>query len=132
MLITRPTAFARRPEILPLRVRTLQQHLGLDAAAALQVAITHPTLLDSKLEARLPPLLHFLDGYMGEGAGRRLALAQPSLAILTAKAAERSVGSLAARGYSQQKYNTRNSQQAARYAGIEPGQPIAAAEAGLD
>ncbi|GAB4822931.1 hypothetical protein N2152v2_009977 [Parachlorella kessleri] len=53
-------------------------------------------------QARLPPLLCFLDTYMGEeGAGRRLVRAQPVLGDVNAAAAKRSTDSLAARGYSQ-------------------------------
>ncbi|GAB4822908.1 hypothetical protein N2152v2_009954 [Parachlorella kessleri] len=103
MLLKQPSMFNRRPEVLSARIGALQQHLGLEAAAALQVAMTYPRLLTNNLEASLPPLLRFLDGFMGEeGAGRRLVRAQPTLGKLTAKAAKRSLGKLAARGYSQQ------------------------------
>ncbi|GAB4822913.1 hypothetical protein N2152v2_009959 [Parachlorella kessleri] len=104
MLLSQPTAFGLKPAALSARIRVLQQHLGLDAAGALRLAMAHPRLLIGKLEASLPPLLHFLDGYMGmEGAGRRLVCAQPSLLSLTAEAAKRSVGSLAVIGCSQQQ-----------------------------
>ncbi|GAB4822912.1 hypothetical protein N2152v2_009958 [Parachlorella kessleri] len=104
MLLRQPTAFGLKPRVLSARLGTLQQHLGLDAAAALQLAMAHPRLLTNNVEARLPPLLDFLDGYMGEhGAGRRLVRAQPPLGSVTAKAAERSVGKLAVRGCSQQQ-----------------------------
>ncbi|GAB4822920.1 hypothetical protein N2152v2_009966 [Parachlorella kessleri] len=102
MLYRQPTLFNHRPEVLSARLGALQQNLGLDAAAALQVAMAHPRLLTLRLEASLPPLLRFLDGYMGEeGAGRRLVCAKPSLASTTAEAAEHSTRNLAARGYSQ-------------------------------
>ncbi|GAB4822915.1 hypothetical protein N2152v2_009961 [Parachlorella kessleri] len=104
MLLRQPTAFRLTSGLMSARLGTLQQHLGLDAAAALQVAIAHPTLLTHNMEASLPPLLRFLDGYMGEeGAGRRLVRAQPTTAALTAPTAERSIGNLAALGYSQQQ-----------------------------
>ncbi|GAB4822901.1 hypothetical protein N2152v2_009947 [Parachlorella kessleri] len=104
MLIRHPTIFNHRPEVLSARLVSLQQHLGLDTAAALQVVIAHPRLLTNNLDSTLPPLLLFLDGYMGEeGAGRRLVRAQPSLGSVTAASVERSVGKLAARGYSQQR-----------------------------
>ncbi|GAB4822923.1 hypothetical protein N2152v2_009969 [Parachlorella kessleri] len=81
-----------------------KQHLGLDAAAALQVVIAQPKLLTFRLEFNLPPLLRFLDEYMGEeGAGRRLVRAQPSIGAETAAAAAKRIDSLAARGNSQQR-----------------------------
>ncbi|GAB4822896.1 hypothetical protein N2152v2_009942 [Parachlorella kessleri] len=104
LLLRQPTLFKYRPEILFARIGALQQHLGLGAAAALQVSISNPRLLSTNLEARLPPLLRFLGDYMAEeGAGRRLVRAQPALGTLTAKIAERCVGNLAARGYRQQQ-----------------------------
>ncbi|GAB4822898.1 hypothetical protein N2152v2_009944 [Parachlorella kessleri] len=104
ILLAHPTLFGHRPETVSARLAVLQQHLGLEHAAALQVAMGQPTLINIKLESSLPPLLRFLDGYMGEeGAGCRLVRAQPSLGTLTAEAAEHSVGRLAARGYSQQR-----------------------------
>ncbi|GAB4822897.1 hypothetical protein N2152v2_009943 [Parachlorella kessleri] len=103
MLVTQPTVLNHRPEALSERIRALQQHLGLDAAAALQVVIAYPRLLTNNLESTLPPLLRFLDSSMGERSGRRLVRAQPALATLTAKTAERIIGSLEARGYSQQQ-----------------------------
>ncbi|GAB4822922.1 hypothetical protein N2152v2_009968 [Parachlorella kessleri] len=104
MLVRQPTLFGYRPAVMSARLGALQQHLGLDAAAALKVAIAHPNLLAIIMGSKLPPLLRFLDGYMGEvGAGRRLLRAQPVLAALSAAAAERSIGSLAARGYSQRR-----------------------------
>ncbi|GAB4822879.1 hypothetical protein N2152v2_009925 [Parachlorella kessleri] len=99
MLLRRPELFACKPELVFQRIPALQQHLGLDAEAALQIGVAHPHILACKLEASLPPLLQFLDSYMGEvGAGRRLVLAQPNLAGSTVTALERSIASLAARG----------------------------------
>ncbi|GAB4822909.1 hypothetical protein N2152v2_009955 [Parachlorella kessleri] len=104
MLIQQPTSFGLKPEVLFARIGAIQRHLGLEAAAALQVAIACPKLLTVQLESSLPALLLFLDGYMGEeGAGRRLVRAQPMLGLVAAKAAARSVGNLAARGHSQQR-----------------------------
>ncbi|GAB4822910.1 hypothetical protein N2152v2_009956 [Parachlorella kessleri] len=104
MLLKQPTVFNRSPEALSARLVALQQHLGVDPAAALQLALSQPRLLNTKLEASLPPLLRFLDGYMGEeGAGRRLVRAQPVLGTVTAKTAECSIANLATRGYSQQQ-----------------------------
>ncbi|GAB4822899.1 hypothetical protein N2152v2_009945 [Parachlorella kessleri] len=104
MLVTQPAVFTHRPEVLSERIGALQQHLGLDAGLALKVAIRHPTLLKTNLESSLPPLLRFLDGYMGEkGVGGRLVRAQPALGTLRVEAAEQSVGRLAARGYSPQR-----------------------------
>ncbi|GAB4822907.1 hypothetical protein N2152v2_009953 [Parachlorella kessleri] len=104
MLLKQPTIFGYRPGVLSAQVALLQRHLDLDAAAALEVVIAHPRLLFGKLESSLPPLLRFLDGYMGEvGAGRRLVRALPSLGTSTAATVERSVGNLAAMGYSQQQ-----------------------------
>ncbi|GAB4822938.1 hypothetical protein N2152v2_009984 [Parachlorella kessleri] len=104
MLLKQPAIFGQTPERLLAGIGALQQHLGLDAAAALQVAIASPSLLANNLKSSLPALLRFLDTYMGEeGAGRRLVRAQPMLGLVAAKAAARSVGNLAARGHSQQR-----------------------------
>ncbi len=102
IFLATPTMFGRSPKLLQARLAFLQQEQGLDAAAALDLAVRQPRLLTKKLEASLPPLLRFLDGYMGqEGAGQRLLLKQPTIGIITAAAAERS--GLAARGYSQEQ-----------------------------
>ncbi|GAB4822914.1 hypothetical protein N2152v2_009960 [Parachlorella kessleri] len=104
LLLKQPTTFGNKTERLSARLGALQQHLGLDAAAALQLAIAYSRLLIGKVDYSLPPLLRFLDGYMGEeGAGRRLVRAQPVLGMVTVKAAERSIGNLVALGYSQQQ-----------------------------
>ncbi|GAB4822921.1 hypothetical protein N2152v2_009967 [Parachlorella kessleri] len=104
MLLKQPALFNYKPERLYGRIRALQQYLDLDAATALQVVVAQPRLLTVTLEASLPPLLRFLDWYMGEeGAGCSLVRAQPVLGILTAKTADCSLGKLAARGYSQQQ-----------------------------
>ncbi|GAB4822880.1 hypothetical protein N2152v2_009926 [Parachlorella kessleri] len=61
-------------------------------------------LRQCKLEARLPLLLRFLDSYMGEeGAGRRLVRARPLLAGATVTIAQRTIGSLAARGFDKEE-----------------------------
>ncbi|GAB4822911.1 hypothetical protein N2152v2_009957 [Parachlorella kessleri] len=112
MLLRQPTSFSLKPEVLSARLGAVQQHLGLDAAAALQVAIAQPNTLAIKLESSLPALLRFLDGCMGEeGAGRRLVRGQPVIVVLAAKRAERSVANLAARGYSQQQIQAMISKQ---------------------
>ncbi|GAB4822900.1 hypothetical protein N2152v2_009946 [Parachlorella kessleri] len=104
MLLRQPTVFNHRAELISARLGALQQHLGLDAAAALQLVIARPRLLNGDIEASLPPLLRLLDGYMGEeGSGRRLVRAQPTVGALTVEPAERSIGSLAAIGCSQQR-----------------------------
>jgi hypothetical protein len=104
VFLAQPTLFGRDPKLPQARLGCLQRELGLDAAAALQLAVQHPRLLAGKLEASLPPLLGFLDVYMGEeGAGRRLVLRQPVLGTISAQAAKRAVSSLAARGYSQEQ-----------------------------
>ncbi|GAB4822930.1 hypothetical protein N2152v2_009976 [Parachlorella kessleri] len=104
MLVRQPTVFGLQPRVLSARLEALQSNLDLHTAAALQLALANSRLLTGNMEANLPSLLRFLDGYMGEeGAGRRLVRAQPALVTLTAKIAERSIGSLPARGYSQQQ-----------------------------
>jgi hypothetical protein len=104
VFLAQPTLFGRDPKLLQARLGCLQRELRLDAAAALQLAVQEPPLLMKKLEDSLPPLLHFLDGYMGvEGAGRGLVLRQPVLGSKSAQAAKRAVSSLAARGYSQEQ-----------------------------
>ncbi|GAB4822916.1 hypothetical protein N2152v2_009962 [Parachlorella kessleri] len=75
MLVEQPTIFGIKPGVLSARLGALQQHLGLDAAAALHVAIAYP----------------------------RLVRAQPTTGALTATSTERSIKSLAARGYSQER-----------------------------
>ncbi|GAB4822926.1 hypothetical protein N2152v2_009972 [Parachlorella kessleri] len=99
MALAAPNLFGRSTTILAAKLAALEEVVDLDAAAALQLA---SLLYDIK--ARLPPLLRFLDGYMGvEGAGRRLVRAQPVLGTISAATAEGNIGSLAARGYSQQE-----------------------------
>ncbi|GAB4822877.1 hypothetical protein N2152v2_009923 [Parachlorella kessleri] len=107
MLLMHPSTFSYKPQVWSARMQALQQHLDLDTAAALQVAVALPTVLAKKLETRLPPLLLFLESYMGEeGAGRRLVCARLSLAGATASDIGCSIASLAARGYTQQEIRT--------------------------
>ncbi|GAB4822929.1 hypothetical protein N2152v2_009975 [Parachlorella kessleri] len=104
MALAHPTLLKRSATALAANLAALEELLDLDAAAALQLAVGQPNLFSYDIKARLPPLLHFLDTYMGvEGAGRKLVRAQPTLGTLTAAAAERSIDSLAARGYSQKQ-----------------------------
>jgi hypothetical protein len=104
IFLRRPTLFSYSPKLLQARLAFLQRELELDAAAALGMAVGQPGLLTRKMEDSLPPLLHFLDGYMGEeGAGRRLVLRQPAIGALTGAGTERSVSGLVARGYSQEQ-----------------------------
>ncbi|GAB4822932.1 hypothetical protein N2152v2_009978 [Parachlorella kessleri] len=104
MTLAAPTLFRRSATALATKLAALGEVLDLDAAAALQLVMVQPNLFSYDIKARLPYLLRFLDGYMGEeGAGRRLVLPQPAVGTLTAAAAKRSTDSLAARGYSQQQ-----------------------------
>ncbi len=104
LFLLKPTLFGCSPKLLQARLGCLQRELGLDAAAALGMGVREPQLLIFKLEASLPPLLRFLDGYMGEeGAGQRLVIKQPTIGTLTVALVERSVSGLAARGYSQEQ-----------------------------
>jgi hypothetical protein len=102
VFLSTPTMFGRSPKLLEARLGFLQQELGLHAAAALGIVVQQPRLLTSNVQARLPPLLRFLDGYLGEeGAGPGLVLKQPALGTVSARAAKHVVSSLTARGYSQ-------------------------------
>ncbi|GAB4822927.1 hypothetical protein N2152v2_009973 [Parachlorella kessleri] len=104
MTLTHSHLFKYSNTALAAKLAALEGILDLDAAAALHLAVGQPSLLTVDIRARLPPLLHFLDTYMGEvGAGRRLVLAQPVVGAVSATTAERSMDSLAARGYSQQQ-----------------------------
>jgi hypothetical protein len=104
ILLASPTMFSCSPKLLQARLGFLQRELGLNAAAALDLGMRQPRLLTRKLEDSLPPLLRFLDGYMGEeGAGRSLAVKDIAIGTLTAAAAERSVSGLAARGFGQEQ-----------------------------
>ncbi|GAB4822928.1 hypothetical protein N2152v2_009974 [Parachlorella kessleri] len=104
MVLAKPQLLRFSATTLAAKLAALEDVLDSDAAAALQLAVVQPVLLSLDIRARLPPLLRFLDTYMGEaGAGRRLVLAQPVVGAVSATAAERSIGSLSARGYSQQR-----------------------------
>jgi hypothetical protein len=104
IFLTRPNFFRCKPASLAARVGALQQELGLDAAAAVRMLVQQPRLASVRLHVRLSFLLAYLDDVMGEeGAGCRLVLQQPALAINTAAGAQQAVLSLTARGYSREE-----------------------------
>ncbi|GAB4819589.1 hypothetical protein N2152v2_006635 [Parachlorella kessleri] len=97
VFLVAPGILGRRPALVAARAGFLAKQLQVDPAAAMNLIVRWPPLALREIEARLPPLLNFLDDYMGvEGAGQRLVLEQPAVAGTCADSAQCSTSALEA------------------------------------